>query len=92
MLRDDAGWGEPILPMITGHEIAGKVSKVGSKVTEFKVGDRAGVGAQGQSPHPPPLHPATRARCSLVVEVKLIGWADVDSVLVLQVQALHHGQ
>ncbi|KAK4049799.1 alcohol dehydrogenase [Microbotryomycetes sp. JL201] len=41
------GWGRDIiLPMITGHEIAGKVVRVGSKVTEFKVGDRAGVGAQ----------------------------------------------
>ncbi|KAM0790296.1 hypothetical protein ACM66B_005597 [Microbotryomycetes sp. NB124-2] len=41
------GWGRDIiLPMITGHEIAGKVVRVGPKVTEFKVGDRAGVGAQ----------------------------------------------
>ncbi|KAF8153810.1 chaperonin 10-like protein [Crassisporium funariophilum] len=40
------GWGEPILPLIPGHEIVGHVVKVGSKVKEFKVGDRAGVGAQ----------------------------------------------
>ncbi|KAL8292147.1 hypothetical protein RQP46_001613 [Phenoliferia psychrophenolica] len=40
------GWGEPILPLISGHEVAGIVTKVGPKVTEFKVGDRAGVGAQ----------------------------------------------
>jgi len=41
------GWSEDIiLPMITGHEIAGKVTRVGPKVTEFKTGDRAGVGAQ----------------------------------------------
>ena len=32
--------------MITGHEIVGKVTAVGPKVTEFKVGDRVGVGAQ----------------------------------------------
>ena len=32
--------------MIAGHEIAGTVTRVGSKVTEFKAGDRAGVGAQ----------------------------------------------
>jgi len=32
--------------MITGHEVVGKVTAVGPKVTEFKVGDRAGVGAQ----------------------------------------------
>lgn len=40
------GWGEPILPLISGHEIAGVLTKVGSKVTEFKAGDHAGVGAQ----------------------------------------------
>ncbi|SCV73976.1 BQ2448_6406 [Microbotryum intermedium] len=41
------GWGEPILPLITGHEIAGIVTRVGFKSSgEFKVGDRAGVGAQ----------------------------------------------
>ncbi|KAF8335595.1 NADPH-dependent alcohol dehydrogenase [Amanita rubescens] len=41
-----AGWGKPILPVIPGHEIVGHVVRVGSKVTEFKVGDRAGVGPQ----------------------------------------------
>jgi alcohol dehydrogenase (NADP+) len=41
------GWGEDIpLPLCVGHEVIGKVIKVGSKVTRFKVGDRAGVGAQ----------------------------------------------
>lgn len=40
------GWGEAQLPLVTGHEIAGVVTAVGPKVTEFKVGDRAGVGAQ----------------------------------------------
>ena len=41
------GWDpDIILPMITGHEVAGKVTAVGDKVTEFKVGDRVGVGAQ----------------------------------------------
>lgn len=43
------GWGEPsVLPLIAGHEVAGKVVRVGKDVTEFKVGDRAGVGAQGK--------------------------------------------
>ena len=32
--------------MCVGHEIIGKVVKVGSKVKNLKVGDRAGVGAQ----------------------------------------------
>ncbi|EAU87437.2 NADPH-dependent alcohol dehydrogenase [Coprinopsis cinerea okayama7 len=41
-----AGWGDAILPIIPGHEIVGHVVSVGPKVTEFKVGDRVGVGAQ----------------------------------------------
>ncbi|PFH46217.1 hypothetical protein AMATHDRAFT_77761 [Amanita thiersii Skay4041] len=40
------GWGNPILPVIPGHEIVGHVVRVGPKVKQFKVGDRAGVGAQ----------------------------------------------
>lgn len=33
-------------PVIPGHEIVGIVKHVGPKVTEFKIGDRVGVGAQ----------------------------------------------
>lgn len=40
--RDE--WFAGIFPMVPGHEIAGVVAEVGSKVTKFKVGDRAGVG------------------------------------------------
>jgi len=40
------GWGDIITPLITGHEVVGKVTAVGPKVKDFKVGDRAGVGAQ----------------------------------------------
>ncbi|PCH43607.1 GroES-like protein [Wolfiporia cocos MD-104 SS10] len=40
------GWGESKLPLVAGHEIVGKVTRVGDKVSEFKVGDRVGVGAQ----------------------------------------------
>jgi len=41
------GWGNfPDHPVVPGHEIVGKVTKVGSSVTEFKVGDIVGVGAQ----------------------------------------------
>ncbi|CCM01153.1 uncharacterized protein FIBRA_03201 [Fibroporia radiculosa] len=40
------GWGEPKLPIVVGHEIIGKVTRVGDKVSGFKPGDRAGVGAQ----------------------------------------------
>eukprot|EP00271_Cylindrocystis_brebissonii_P011648 TRINITY_DN29547_c0_g1_i1.p1 TRINITY_DN29547_c0_g1~~TRINITY_DN29547_c0_g1_i1.p1 ORF type:complete len:354 (-),score=72.07 TRINITY_DN29547_c0_g1_i1:418-1479(-) len=37
-------WGGSQYPMVPGHEIAGVVTKVGDKVTKFKVGDHAGVG------------------------------------------------
>ncbi|TGK03662.1 NAD(P)-dependent alcohol dehydrogenase [Leptospira selangorensis] len=40
--RDE--WGGSIFPMVPGHEITGIVSKVGSKVSKFKVGDKVGVG------------------------------------------------
>lgn len=37
-------WGHAHFPLVTGHEIAGVVSQIGSAVTKFKVGDRVGVG------------------------------------------------
>lgn len=37
-------WGGSLFPMVPGHEIAGRVVKVGSQVSQFKVGDKAGVG------------------------------------------------
>ncbi|KAL2250001.1 UNVERIFIED_CONTAM: putative cinnamyl alcohol dehydrogenase 6 [Sesamum indicum] len=37
-------WGITMYPVVPGHEIVGIITKVGSKVTNFKVGDRAGVG------------------------------------------------
>ncbi|MDD5274322.1 MAG: NAD(P)-dependent alcohol dehydrogenase, partial [Methylovulum sp.] len=37
-------WGNASFPMVPGHEIVGKISKVGSAVTKFKVGDSVGVG------------------------------------------------
>lgn len=43
------GWGEAIFPMVPGHEIAGIVTEVGSGVTKFRVGDRAGVGCMVDS-------------------------------------------
>lgn len=40
--RDE--WGGSIYPMVPGHEIVGRVSKVGSQVNKFIPGDLAGVG------------------------------------------------
>jgi uncharacterized zinc-type alcohol dehydrogenase-like protein len=37
-------WGGTIYPAVPGHEIVGKVTKVGSAVTKLKAGDFAGVG------------------------------------------------
>ncbi len=37
-------WFTSIFPMVPGHEIAGIVTEVGSNVTNFKPGDRVGVG------------------------------------------------
>jgi len=37
-------WGGTIYPAVPGHEIVGRVTKVGSQVTKFKVGDLAAVG------------------------------------------------
>jgi uncharacterized zinc-type alcohol dehydrogenase-like protein len=42
-------WGETLFPLTPGHEIAGTVSAVGSEVTKFAVGDRAGVGCMVDS-------------------------------------------
>ncbi|HEY6099444.1 MAG TPA: NAD(P)-dependent alcohol dehydrogenase, partial [Anaeromyxobacter sp.] len=41
-VRDE--WREGIFPMVPGHEIVGRVSRVGSQVERFRPGDRAGVG------------------------------------------------
>lgn len=37
-------WGNSIFPMVPGHEIVGKITRVGSKVKNFKTGELAGVG------------------------------------------------
>jgi len=46
-VRDE--WGGSIFPMVPGHEIVGRVTKVGSAVKNFKVGDLAGVGCMVDS-------------------------------------------
>src|ERR687889_2798958 len=37
-------WGNSTWPMVPGHEIVGRVARVGPKVTKFREGDTAGVG------------------------------------------------
>jgi len=37
-------WGGTMYPAVPGHEIVGKVTRVGSGVTKFKEGDTVGVG------------------------------------------------
>ncbi|KAI9486112.1 MAG: chaperonin 10-like protein [Benjaminiella poitrasii] len=44
-------WGPTMYPCVVGHEIVGKVTKVGKNVTHLKVGDLAGIGAQSGSCH-----------------------------------------
>lgn len=39
-----AEWGTPNYPIVVGHEIAGVIEEVGENVTDFKVGDHAGIG------------------------------------------------
>ncbi|RUO58695.1 NAD(P)-dependent alcohol dehydrogenase [Pseudidiomarina insulisalsae] len=45
--RDE--WGGTVFPCVPGHEIVGKVTRVGNQVTKFKVGDRVGVGCMVDS-------------------------------------------
>src|SRR3954471_15001099 len=37
-------WGPASYPCVPGHEIVGRVTRVGDRVTRFKVGDLAAVG------------------------------------------------
>ncbi|KAF5191606.1 Alcohol dehydrogenase protein [Thalictrum thalictroides] len=42
-------WGITMYPVVPGHEITGLITKVGSNVTGFKVGDRVGIGCLAAS-------------------------------------------
>src|SRR5215210_5974027 len=37
-------WHSTVYPVVPGHEIVGRVSKVGNEVTKFKIGDIAAIG------------------------------------------------
>lgn len=42
-------WKNTLYPTVPGHEIVGRITAVGGKVTKFKVGDLAGVGCMVDS-------------------------------------------
>jgi alcohol dehydrogenase (NADP+) len=42
-------WGGTVFPIVPGHEIVGRVTQVGSAVTQFKQGDLVGVGCMVDS-------------------------------------------
>lgn len=42
-------WGGSIYPMVPGHEIVGKVTAIGDKVTRFRTGELAAVGVMVDS-------------------------------------------
>lgn len=42
-------WGGSVYPLVPGHEIVGRVSKVGEHVTKFKVGELAAIGCMVDS-------------------------------------------
>ncbi len=47
MARNDWGWS--FYPLVPGHEIIGRVTQIGGKVTRYKVGDRVGIGCMVDS-------------------------------------------
>jgi uncharacterized zinc-type alcohol dehydrogenase-like protein len=47
MVRDE--WHNTIYPCVPGHEIVGRVTQVGDRVTKFKAGDLAAVGCMVDS-------------------------------------------
>ncbi len=47
--RNEWEWAPANYPMVPGHEIVGKVERVGKNVKNFKVGDLAGVGCMVDS-------------------------------------------
>ncbi|MDX1525560.1 MAG: NAD(P)-dependent alcohol dehydrogenase [Pseudidiomarina maritima] len=42
-------WGGTVFPCVPGHEIVGKVTRVGNQVSKFRVGDTVGVGCMVDS-------------------------------------------
>ncbi|TYL49321.1 NAD(P)-dependent alcohol dehydrogenase [Marinomonas sp. IMCC 4694] len=45
----ESDWGPSTYPIVPGHEIVGRVTEIGSKVSKYKVGDIVGVGCMVDS-------------------------------------------
>ncbi len=57
-------WKNTLYPSVPGHEIVGRITAVGNKVTKFKVGDLAGVGCMVDScGHCPSCHEGEEQYC-----------------------------
>jgi uncharacterized zinc-type alcohol dehydrogenase-like protein len=58
-------WRQTIYPVVPGHEIVGRVTAVGNKVTRFKIGDLAGVGVMvGSCGHCPNCRKGLQQYCT----------------------------
>jgi uncharacterized zinc-type alcohol dehydrogenase-like protein len=58
-------WRQTIYPVVPGHEIVGRVTAVGNKVRNFKVGDLAGVGVMvGSCGHCPNCRKGLQQYCT----------------------------
>lgn len=66
--RDE--WGGSIFPLVPGHEIVGRVTKVGAHVKNFKPGDLAGIGCFVDSCRE---CPSCKAGLEQYCEVNLVG-------------------
>lgn len=42
-------WGGTVYPVVPGHEIIGKISRIGAEIRKFRIGDLAGVGCMVDS-------------------------------------------
>jgi uncharacterized zinc-type alcohol dehydrogenase-like protein len=57
-------WQNTVYPCVPGHEIVGRVARIGSAVTKFKVGDLAAVGCMVDScGHCPECHDGLEQYC-----------------------------
>ncbi|KAJ1913665.1 hypothetical protein H4219_005111 [Mycoemilia scoparia] len=56
----DSGWGASIYPLVTGHEIVGKVITKGENVSNLDIGDLVGVGGHLYACHQNDCKPCSR--------------------------------